>query len=80
MSDYETEDSYDSEDDANYDPSLEGVCETDRATWCERYHEELTWLYDRLLIDGRQTFGEAFFQMGNYGTFTHFMYKYTTPS
>jgi len=75
----EFSDSYDSDEDADYDPKLEGVNEDDRAMWCDRYHEELTLMHSKLLEDGRQVFGNAFFQLGNFATFSYFIYKYTTP-
>ena len=82
MSDYSeasySDEEYNSDSDADYDPALEGVCLDDRAKWCERYYEELTQLYKHFQDNGKETFGEAFFQLGNFGTFQHFCYKYTT--
>ena len=76
---WSSEDEYDSGEDADYDPELEGVDLEDRAKWIERYHEELTWLWDSLKERGVETFGKAWLQNANYGTFCYFAYKYTTP-
>lgn len=79
MSDSEYSDDYDSDEDADYDPALEGIDMDDREAYLERYRDELQQLYDIMMTQGKCVFGEAFFQLGNYGTFAHFIYKYTTP-
>jgi len=72
-------DSYDSDEDADYDPKLEGVNDDDRAKWCERYRDELTLMHQQFVDEGRHVFGTAFYQLGNFATFSHFVYKYTAP-
>jgi len=75
----DSEDAYDSDEDADYDPELEGVNLEDRAKWIEEHHEELTWLWDKLKTGGMDIFGNAWMQNGNFGTFCYFAYKYTMP-
>lgn len=76
MSDSE---SYDSDEDPTYDPELEQVDESDREQWRVKYHDELVELYTLFMGNGRETFGDAYCQFMNLGTFANLVYKYTTP-
>ena len=71
------EDDYDSDEDADYDPELEGVSLEDRAQWIERYHDELLHLWNKTQEEGVNIFGRAFLQNANFATFCYFCYKYT---
>lgn len=51
----------------------------DRARWVEDNVEAIQELYVHFRETGVQIFGEAFFQLGNITSFSHFIYKFTTP-
>ena len=51
----------------------------DRAEWVVTNQDAVEELYKSFRDVGETLFGSAFFQFGNVTTFSHFIYKYTTP-
>lgn len=47
--------------------------------WVEEYYDELTELFNRFKMDGKSTFGQAFFQLGTAREFCWIVFKYTQP-
>ena len=48
-----------------------------RARWISEHFETLQELHWLFLESGRQAFGEAFFQLGDFTRFVHFVYDNT---
>lgn len=51
----------------------------DRAQWIVDNVEDLEWLYNELLANGRSVMGRSFMQTGNMNNFANFVYRFTTP-
>jgi hypothetical protein len=76
------EDDYDAdyrESSADEDDELPKSMARDRAEWVVTNQDAVEEFYRSFRDIGFQLFGRAFFQAGNVTSFSHFLYKYTTP-
>ena len=77
---------FDSDDDPDYRESsadeeeeIKPSYAQDRAQWTVYNYEEICELYKMVRENGKTLFGQAFFQLGDITSFSHFIYNFTTP-
>ena len=51
----------------------------ERKHWITHYYDELQLLFDNYITVGRQLFGGAFHQIGNFDDFAYFVFRCTQP-